>query len=140
MIRELGLTFSFNLPARYEEALRFRSRPDQASAGAWDDAQLRELARQWAEIVLHVEGVRTGLSWASVDEYGAWAGIREPEMNTYRVRITNLGRNLSAGGLSFLHPREALYRRLPNLLLCGTETPGWQEQSGQFLSVWRRFN
>jgi hypothetical protein len=140
LVREFGLSFSFDLTALYAEALRFRFRPDQAPAEPWDDVRLQSLARHWAEVLLHVEGLRTGRAWASVMDYGAWSGIREPEMNSCRARIKNLARNLSAGGLSPLHPREALYRSLPGLLLADAGAPGWAARSAQFLSVWRRFN
>ncbi len=140
LVTELGLAFPFDLPALYAEALRFRFRPDQAPAAPWDDIRLRNLAEHWAEVLLHVEGVRTGRTWNSMSAYCAWRGIREPEMNTCQVCIKNFARNLSAGGFSLRHPREALYRRLPGLLLADEVTPGWAEQSGRFLSVWRRFN
>jgi hypothetical protein len=140
LVHELGLSFSFDLPALYAEALRFRFRPDQASDAPWEELRLRTLARQWAEVLLHVEGVRTGMAWESVSAYCAWSGIREQEMNTCRAIVKNGARNLSAGRLSLRHPREALYRRLPALLLAGTDTPGWAEKSGLFLALWRRFN
>ena len=140
LVAELGPALFIDLPGLYAEALRFRFRPDQAPTEPWDDARLRKMARQWAEVLLHVEGVRTARVWDSMEDYCAWRGIREPEMNDLKASIKNVARNLSAGGFSLCHPREALYRRLPGLLVSDPVAPGWKEQSGQFLSVWRRFN
>ncbi len=140
LVRELGLSFSFDLPALYAEALHFRFRPDQAPNRTWDDASLREMGRHWAEVLRHVEEMRTGQSWKSTADYCAWPGVREADMNTLQTCPKNVARNLSAGSLSARHPREALYRRLPGLLLSGMGVPDWAAQSEQFLSVWRRFN
>jgi hypothetical protein len=125
----------------YEQALRFKFRPDDVPAQAPDEAALRAVGRQWGQVLLAVETRRTGREWSSLDAYVAWAGVREQAENVLRCWPRNLCRNAQMGRFSVRHLREALYRELPGLLgLCGTKLPDWPARSAAFLRVWSRCN
>jgi hypothetical protein len=125
----------------YEQALRFKFRPDEVPAQAPDAAALRTMAQQWGQVLLAVEAQRTGRTWSGLGDYVAWRGVREQAENGLRRWSRNLLRNGRLGRLSWRHPRERLYRELPSLLgLTGATMADWPERSAAFLRVWSRCN
>jgi hypothetical protein len=124
--------------ALYEPALRFKFCPDDLPSEIPPEARLLELAGHWREVWLHVERIRSGAAYPSIDDYLADASIREPAQNAPRQWARNLAQNLRAGRLSLRYPRERLYRWLAGLLPpSGAE---WAAESEQFLELWKRFN
>jgi hypothetical protein len=131
---------SFDPLPIYKDALVFKFRPGEHRS-APDETCLAQLARQWGEVLLHLETVRTDRKFASVDAYCAWPEVREPEQNAPARWPRNLVRNRQQGHWSLRYPRERLYRELPILLgLCGSPAPDWPARSARFLSVWKQVN
>ncbi len=125
----------------YDEALRFKFRPDAVSGESKSETQILRLSETWGKVFLLVETVRTKVSWRSLDEYVAWHGIREQDQHTLKLFLRNLVRNLGMGRLSLKYPREQLYRQLPVLLgLVKRASANWPEESLTFLQTWDRFN
>lgn len=125
----------------YTEALRFKFRPDQIASDAIAEPQLAALAASWGAVFLHVEMVRTGQAWSSLDEYIDWQGIREKDQHAVPMLFRNIVRNFQIGRVSWRYPREGLYRKLPVLLgLVKERTENWAEQSKGFIRIWNGFN
>ena len=132
---------AFGLGALYQEALRFKFRPDVLPDTQVDEDRLMGLARRWGEIFLHVEIIRTGRNWVSLSEYSQWRGLREVKQHTFRNLPRNLIRSKQMGLFSWKYPREKLYRQLPVLLgLTDRTASDWPEESERFLKIWDRFN
>jgi len=132
---------SFDLLPLYNEALRFKFRPDQLPYTPKNEDDLMSLAEVWGMVFLHVEKVRTGQRWTSLDEYVNWPGIRENDQHTLSVLFRNFARNLQGGKLGLRYPREILYRQLPILLgLVKPKAGDWPKETNRFLSVWDKFN
>ena len=130
-----------DLTALYEEALKFKFRPDSVTSQPKNEKMLSELAQKWGEVFLLVENIRTGLDLGSLDEYVDWTGIREKDQHTLKPLCRNIIRNLSLGKLTLRYPRENLYRQLPVLLGLGKRnSQDWPVESQEFLKVWDRFN
>jgi hypothetical protein len=102
---------------------------------------LHRISELWGAVFLHVEMVRTGLTWPSLEGYVEWHGIREGDQHSSSLILRNVTRNLQMGRLSWKYPREILYRDLP-LLLGLVELPvaDWSQRTAAFLKVWNRFN
>ncbi len=125
----------------YEQALKFKFRPDSVSSEPVSENMLFELAQKWGEVFLLVENLRTVLNLGSLDEYIDWSGIREKDQHTLKPLCRNIIRNLSLGKLGLRYPRENLYRQLPVLLGLGKKNShDWSMESLEFLKVWDRFN
>lgn len=125
----------------YEEALKFKFRPDSVSSETKTENMLLNLAYLWGKVFLLVENIRTGLNLNSLDEYVDWNGIREKDQHALKPLFRNIIRNVSLGKLSLRHPRENLYRQLPVLLgLVDKNSNDWSSESREFLRVWDRFN
>ena len=125
----------------YEEALKFKFRPDSVSSETKSENMLLNLASRWGKVFLLVENIRTGLNFKSLEEYVDWNGIREKDQHTLKPLFRNIVRNISLGKLSLRYPRENLYRQLPVLLgLVKRNSPDWSSDSREFLKVWDRFN
>ena len=132
---------AFQLGTLYHEALRFKFQPDDLPDSQVGEEQLKDLARRWGEIFLHVEKIRTGRNWVSLTEYSQWQGLREKEQHSLKNLPRNLIRNKQIGIYSWKYPRERLYRQLPLLLgLTDHTVPDWPAESGRFLKIWDRFN
>lgn len=132
---------AFQLTALYDEALRFKFRPDLVAPHTPDEQSLQQLAQVWGQIFLHVENVRTHRTWSSLRQYVQWRGIRETDQHGFRLLGRNLVRNLQMKRLSCTYPREALYVRLPVLLgLVEGQVQDWPKETHIFLDVWNRFN
>jgi hypothetical protein len=132
---------AFDVQPLYDDALAFRFEPSSADDRALTEEDLLALARRWAGVLVYAERLRTGMSFATIDEYVAWGGLREPEQSAPGCWPRNLVRNAQLGTLSLRYPRERLYRTLPVLL--GTtrrEAADWGTESARFLQVWKRFN
>lgn len=132
---------SFGLQSLYREALRFKFRPDQINSDIIKEEDLKALAKLWGTIFLHVEMVRTGLVWSSLDDYVNWKGIREKDQHALPMIFRNIARNLQMGRWSWRYPRETLYKQLPVLLgLVSANVENWAEETKEFLRIWNRFN
>ena len=132
---------AFDLGLLYRDALRFKFRPNRDAFEAVDEQGLYTLAGKWGAVFLYVEAKRTGMDWASLDDYVAWNGIREREQNAPSRFVRNIIRNLQLGHLALRYPREALYRQLPVLLgLTDAKAQNWVAETEDFLRVWDRFN
>ncbi|MEA2038543.1 MAG: hypothetical protein U9N82_01770 [Thermodesulfobacteriota bacterium] len=132
---------AFELGGLYHEALRFKFQPDDLPDPEVGEEKLKDLARRWGDIFLHVEKIRTGRNWVSLTEYSRWRGLREVEQHSIKNLPRNLIRNKQMGILSWKYPRERLYRQLPVLLGLTDQTiPDWPAESGRFLKIWDRFN
>lgn len=132
---------AFGLQPLYREALRFKFRPDQVSSNAMTEEDLKAIAEIWGAVFLHVEMVRTGLVWSSLDDYVHWKGIREKDQHAIPLLLRNIARNLQMGRRSWRYPRETLYRQLPVLLsLVKVNAGNWAEETESFLGIWNRFN
>jgi hypothetical protein len=139
--RSLPDIAALHLTPLYEEALRFKFRPDLVDSHIPTEQALTTLAQVWGSVFLQVETVRTGQVWISFQEYVGWKGIREADQHTFGRLVRNVGRNLQMGRLSWQYPREALYTRLPVLLgLAQTHVQNWSEETAEYLKVWDRFN
>lgn len=132
---------ALNIQLLYEISLLFKFTPDQSPDVPLTQQSLQILARLWGATFLHVESKRTGRGFRSLEEYSRWLGLREPEQHTVDALARNVIRNIQLGTLSWLYPREWLYRRLPVLLGLTHEDVGdWAVESERFLIVWKRFN
>ncbi|MEW6753857.1 MAG: hypothetical protein AB1505_23180 [Candidatus Latescibacterota bacterium] len=130
---------ALGLRALYDEALRFKFRPDLLPAGEGSAVRLRQLAERWGAVFLHVERVRTGARWRTLEEYAGWEGAREPEQNRPAMWPRNALQNRRLGGWSLRYPREALYRQLPGLLgLTRSQDATWVAGGQRFLRRWKR--
>ncbi len=131
----------FRLSPLYQNALRFRLQPDALSKKPMDEHLLKELARRWGGIFLHVEMIRTERRWSSLSEYVRWPGLREKEQHALKKLPRNLIQNERLKIYSWKYPREALYRQLPVLLgVTDSHVPDWPGDSARFLHIWDRFN
>lgn len=134
-VRELGVL------AGYRDALKFKFRPDEAPSVQETEDDLAALAAQWANVYRHVEEIRTGRSWADLQDYSNWSGVREPGEHTPKKLIRNIIQNYKQGTPSWRYARESLFCELPVLLgQAGPIHGDWREQSTQFLDRWGRFN
>ena len=132
---------TFELGALYHEALRFKFNPDALPNTQVEEDQLKDLARRWGEIFLHIERIRTGRNWISLTEYAQWGGLREVEQHAIKNLPRNLIRSKQMGLFSWKYPRERLYRQLPVLLgLTDQVALDWPAESERFLKIWDRFN
>lgn len=130
---------AFADPALYREALAFRLEPDRAATDQPDDAAVRSRAVRWGEALLFVERRRLDHPFPTVEEYASWPGVREPSLHTPAERLKNIVRNRRLGRSGMRHPREGLYRALPGLLRGGTDA-AWQQESAEFLRIWKAAN
>jgi hypothetical protein len=131
----------FKIEPLYSTALLFKFFPDEISSAQPNLKQLSELASIWGSVFLHIERMRTGKTFFSLDEYVRWKGLREPEQNTTDRLLRNLIRNLQNGNFSLRYPREKLFRTLPPLLaLTKAQSSQWEKDGARFLNIWRRFN
>jgi hypothetical protein len=132
---------ALQLRALYTEALRFKFRPDHVSPGPKTEEDLNALAGIWGSVFLHVETIRSGVDWQSLEDYVRWNGIRESDQHTPSLIFRNLARGLQIGRWSWRYPRESLYRLLPVLLgLAKDQVNDWPKQTDDFLRIWNRFN
>ncbi len=141
LVGESSEVAALNIQLLYEISLLFKFTPDQSPDVPLTQQSLQILGRLWGATFLHVENKRTGRGFRSLEEYSRWLGLREPEQHTVDALARNVIRNIQLGTLSWLYPREWLYRRLPVLLgLTHKEVGDWAAESGRFLVVWKRFN
>jgi hypothetical protein len=132
-VAELGLQDA------YARSLAFKLRPDQAPPIEPAEKALEAMGGLWGRVVLHVEGLRTGRGWRSLDEYVAWRGPREADQNRPSRWVRNWVRNLQVGIWSLRYLRERLYRELPCLLeLTDARMEDWTKASRRFLDIWSR--
>jgi hypothetical protein len=132
---------ALDLVDRYREALEFKFRPDHLPPGQPGESILADTAGAWGRVLVHIETLRLGRPFESVDAYTALGGTREANTNRAWDVPGNLVRNLTIGkGFFWQHPREGLYRRLPVLLgLTREGSPDWAAESADWLATWRRF-
>ena len=131
----------FHIGTLYDDALRFKFRPDAVDPHVPSEHALKALSQVWGSVFLHVETVRTGQVWPSFQEYVEWNAIREADQHTFTGLLRNVVRNLQMGRLGWRYPREALYMRLPVLLgLAEGHVRDWSRQTERYLKVWDRFN
>ncbi len=132
---------ALNIQLLYEISLLFKFAPDQSPDVPLTQQSLQILARLWGATFLHIESKRAGRGFRSLEEYSRWFGLREPQQHTIDTLARNVIRNIQIGTLSWLYPREWLYRRLPVLLgLTHKDVGDWAAESERFLVVWERFN
>lgn len=125
----------------FDEAARFKVRPDSLPTEQPALPALIETAALWVEVLLHTEALRTKRQWSSLHAYAHDLFIREPEQHTAKRLLRNLVRNAQNKRLSFHYPRERLYRQLARLLdQPHPEQTAWMREAQEFLSVWRRYN
>ncbi len=125
----------------YAAALEFKFSPDKKIGITFDEGQLRELAKVWSRVFLHIERLRTDREFASMEDYIDWHGLREPEQHTPNKLIRNIVRSVQQKQWTWHYPREELYRQLPPLLGLTEKKPkDWSIESDRFLKVWNRFN
>jgi hypothetical protein len=140
LLAESGPLVSFDLTQLYEDALRFKFWPGDATLQP-KDADMCRLSYRWGQVLLHVENRRARKAWDSLSDYAQADDLREPEQNSLRHWPRNFIRNRQCGRWSVRYPREALYRELPVLLeLCGAVAGDWAQRSERFLSIWKRVN
>jgi len=140
LLGELPRAFRFDLSGLYEEALRFKFWPGEAVSMP-GEAQLEEMAHEWGQVLLYVEGRRAHREFGSAREYAGWPDMREPEQNTVARWPRNVVRNRQLGCWSLRYPRERLYRELPILLgLSESKVPDWPAGGARFLAVWKQVN
>jgi hypothetical protein len=141
LVREVEPLSTLPLAPLYREALLFKFRPDWTPDRPVPETDLLALAALWGRVCLLVEAHRTGRRWASMGDYAAWTGLREPAQHGPARWLRNLVHNRRAGRWSLTYPREGLYRQLPALLgLTGAAPDRWEDASRAFLEVWKRFN
>jgi hypothetical protein len=134
--------------ATYEKALRFKFRPDQVPADPPSGAELLEACRMWNATLFQFDGQRFGRSYDSARNYSSDTRPRENWPTTLWERLKNLIRNYRVGKFSWMHPRQALYLSLPNLLYPNPSpkrgiperVPSWDYQSRRWLAAWRLYN
>ncbi|MBW1779235.1 MAG: hypothetical protein JRL30_00660 [Deltaproteobacteria bacterium] len=132
---------AFKLKRLYHQALRFKFQPDSLPHTQAGEDQLKDLAKRWGAVFLHVEEIRTGNHWTSLSQYSRWKGLREVEQHSLKNLVRNLIRNKQLGIYSWRYPRETLYRQLPVLLgLTDRSVSDWPAESARFLGIWNRFN
>ena len=140
LLPELPRPFSFDLGHLYAKAMTFKFRPALQPAEP-DESQVIELARQWGEILLYCESLRTNRPLKGIGEYVEWKAVREPEQNSIRNWPRNFLKSRLMGLWSMRYPREHLYIELPVLLgLCGPAAPDWPQRSARFLAIWKEVN
>lgn len=139
LLASLGDSDAAPLLGAYREALAFRLRPGAPQPAHGTAAELAALAAEWTRVWLHIEGARRGEPFASVADYAAWGGVREPARSGLRDAPANLLRNARTGRLSLRYPRERLYRTLP-ALLAAPAAGTWAAESAECLALWRRYN
>lgn len=145
LLEELGRAepsvVSLELMSLYNEALKFKFRPDMISSESKTEIDLKALARLWGLVLLSVEKTRTGSDWKSLNEYVHWKGIRETDQHTFSLIPRNIVRSIQIGRWSWKYPRESLYRSLPVLLeQVDIRSGNWPGETQNFLKVWNRFN
>jgi len=91
----------------------------------WDEVTLGELIEDFLETFLFVENHRTGGCWKHTGEYCQDPRIREEtDSSSFLTPPLNLYRNLKHFRiLSLSHPRERLFRTLPELVLHSLTAP-----------------
>jgi hypothetical protein len=141
-LRQLAQTESavqaLDLEMLYEEALRFKFRPDAVPSEPNEEA-LQGLADLWGKVFLQIESKRHLRRWVTLEDYIHWGGLREPEEHMPAKWPRNLARNMQIGLWSWRYPREKLYQRLPVLLGLVAEKPGnWSDASASFLQIWKK--
>ena len=140
LLGKMSQPLSFDLMSLYSDALRFKFWPAQFPDQP-DEPKLMQLAKQWGEVFLYVEGRRAQRVWRNVQMYVECPDYREPEQNTWRNWPRNFIRNRELGLLSVRYPRERLYRDLPVLLgLCEPPVGDWPAKSARFLEIWDKVN
>lgn len=108
------------------DAFTFKINPDRFP----DLGSPETIAGEWEAAFREIEEMRFRRSFTT-PEYAAFLGHREPASRT-----RNLLRNAKKGKISFTHPREGLYRKLPGLLT--SHGSDWDVRSAAFLDAWRR--
>ena len=127
--------------AAYDEAVRFKRRPDEVAGPADPAVALGNMAHSWGEVLLALERRRLGGDWPDLGAYCAWDGLREPEESDPARWARNLAVGTQLGRPSLRYPRERLYRLLPALLgLTGATVADWPAATAALLATWRRVN
>lgn len=130
-VAELGLNGS------YASAIAYAMKPDAVTWPPPNWESLATLTEQWGRTLLYVEQRRMRRMFATMADYVAWRGIRERDINGLLRWPMNLAKNLCADRWSVRHPREEIYRQLPELLgLVNGEPTGWIVRSAELLDVW----
>ena len=125
----------------HEDGVNYKFEPHNFADRAINEDDLRQLASRWRDVLLWCERQRTGGPFEDIEVYSRWPGIREKEYNRLRHIPKNLVRNLRVGWLSLRHPRESLYRQLPQLLdIQQMDFPEWPDVGKEFLKAWERYN
>ena len=131
----------FDLLPLHEDGIHFKFTPHDFDAREITEDDLRDLARRWCEVFLWCERQRTGGPFEDTEVYCRWPGIREKDRSRLRHMPRNFARNLRVGWMSFRHPRESLYRMLPQLLdVKQMDYPEWPAIGEEFLKAWRRYS
>ncbi len=139
--QEMSIPTMDRIQLLFDEAARFKVRPDSLPVEQPALPALLETAALWTEVLLHTESHRTKQQWASPQAYAHAHFIREPEQHTIKRLLRNLVRNAQQKRLSFHYPRERLYHQLARLLdQPHPEQSAWMREAQVFLSVWRQYN
>jgi len=139
--KEMSIPAMDRIQHLFEEAARFKVRPDSLPTEQPSQPLLMEIAEQWVEVLMHTEARRTNRQWPSPQAYAHDLFIREPEQHTAKRLLRNVLRNAQNKRFSFHYPRERLYRQLARLLdQPHPEQTAWMREAQAFLSVWRQYN
>jgi len=76
-------------------------------------ADLKEIARDWLRVFLWVESMRSGRSFCNAEDYCNWPAKREAGEITL---MQGIAANLRRKRVGWKHPRELVYRTLPDAI------------------------
>lgn len=125
----------------YSEALVFKFKPDSGQFRGDGRQRLADLGALWWDIYRRIESMRTGQEFPTPGAYRRWAGLRQSEEHLPRLLPRNIWHNIHNSVISFLYPREWLFRSLPVLLQRAPRGGAWLDRvSERFMAVWQRFN
>lgn len=122
----------------YESAANFKLRPDDISWHIVTAELLQNVTKIWLKTVLYIEQLRTNKHWLSIDDYCGDSFIREEKLHCgWQRKCLNIWHNVRCGKLSWLYPREVLFRSLPMLLQQDNISPFAYQN---YLRWWSRYN
>jgi hypothetical protein len=125
----------------YTSALQFKFSPNKLPSGPPATSVFEKAGKKWLTTFLHVESVRTGKEFGSVQDYINWKGLREPEQHSIKSLPRNIVQNIRQHKICWKYTREHLFRTLPKLISAmGSPNNQWVEESKHFLELWKRYN
>ncbi|MDC7247300.1 MAG: hypothetical protein PQJ35_03070 [Sphaerochaetaceae bacterium] len=140
-VKSFDIADADRILALYTQAVRFKTEPDSIHRDQPSSEDLKEIASLWISVMLHCESVRTKKSWKDAASYAEDTFIREPQQHTAKNLLRNGLKNIRRKKLSFVYPRERLYRDLTLLLdRADPADQAWNEKSARFLEEWALYN